>query len=57
MESHRQDPILFTSKKDNSVHIIRLTKPDTKEHGKKEVTVVPYDNCVTTSKPRNKVDY
>ena len=29
MESHGQDPRLFTSKKDNSVHIILLTKHDT----------------------------
>lgn len=57
MESHGQDPRLFTSKKDNSVHIILLTKHDTEEHRKKKSHWSHMINALRRINQENKVDY
>lgn len=57
MESHGQDPRLFISKKDNSVHIILLTKHDTEEHRKKKSQWSHMINALRRIKQENKVDY
>lgn len=59
MESHGQDPRLFTSKKDNSVHIILLTKHDTltEEHRKKKSQWSQMINALRRINQENKVDY
>lgn len=57
MESHGQDPRLFISKKDNSVHIILLTKYDTEEQRKKKSQWSHMINALRRIKQENKVDY
>lgn len=57
MESHGQDPRLFISKKDKSVHIILLTKHDTEEHRKNKSQWSHMINALRRIKQENKVDY